>query len=135
MKLLGIDYGRKRLGLATCGALNIACPNQTLTRKNLEKDIEELFSFIQEEEIEKIIVGLPKNMNDSLGEMAKEAEEFAQKLSEKTRLPFELWDERLTSQQAERSLLQGGLTREKRKKSRDQIAATFMLQSYVDCHK
>lgn len=135
MKLLGIDYGRKRLGLAICGALKIASPLDMVERSVLEKDLAALRHVIEDNEIEKIVVSYPKNMNNTIGEMAEEAQAFAQMLEKKLLLPTVLWDERLTSAQADRAMLEGGLTRNKRKQNRDQIAATLLLQNYVDCHK
>ncbi len=132
MKLLGIDYGKKRLGLAICGPMKIANPLELLVRQDTERDLKALKAIIEEHEIIKIVIGLPKNMNNTLGEMAQEATQFAEFLEKETQLPIVLWDERLTTVQAERSLIQAGLTRQKRQKSRDSIAAVFMLQSYVD---
>jgi putative Holliday junction resolvase len=130
MKVLGIDYGRKRWGLAICGLLKIASPSGVITHKTWEEDMSALASFM--EDVELIVVGLPKNMNDSYGEMAQEANQFAQALGEHFHLPVVLWDERLTSAQAERYLKAAGYSRAKREKSKDQVAAALMLQSYVD---
>ena len=133
MKLLGIDYGRKRLGIATCGALRIACPLKILYFSKQEKDLfAELGLILREREIEKIIVGLPKNMDDSSGEMVKEVEKFAERLKEEFSLPIILWDERLTTYEADRILKEAGLSPSQRKKRRDAIAAALILQSYVD---
>ncbi|NUM36078.1 MAG: Holliday junction resolvase RuvX [Candidatus Brocadiae bacterium] len=132
MAILGIDYGRKRIGLAICGALKIATPLETLERENTEKDFKKLKEIIEEHEIEKIVVGCPKNMDNSMGEMAKEAQSFSDILKNRFSLPTVLWDERLTSAQAERSMIEAGLSRNKRKKSSDSVAAALMLQSYSD---
>jgi putative Holliday junction resolvase len=130
LKILGIDYGRKRWGIAICGALNIASPAGLIVHKTWQEDMAALQEFL--EDVETIVVGLPKNMDDSCGEMAQEASQFAKKLSDHLHLPVVLWDERLTTWQAEQSLLAAGFSRARRQKSRDQVAAAVMLQSYVD---
>lgn len=91
-----------------------------------------LAAVVEKHEIGKIIVGLPKNMDDSHGEMAEEATKFADVLREHLQISVDLWDERLTSWQAEKILLNAGLTRARRKKYQDAIAACIILQSYVD---
>lgn len=133
MKLLGIDYGRKRWGVAVSGPLNIASPAGMIVHKSWEDDMAALAKFM--EDVDKIVVGLPKNMDDSCGEMAQEASHFAEQLAAHFRLPVDMWDERLTTWQAEQSLLAAGFNRAKRDKARDQIAAALMLQSYVDAHR
>ncbi len=132
MQILGIDYGRKRLGMALCGELKIATPLDTLERTNTEKDFEKIKNVIEEHEIEKIVVGFPKNMDNSLGEMAKEAQSFSDILKNRFSIPTVLWDERLTSAQAERIMIDAGFSRNKRKKNSDSIAAVLMLQNYSD---
>lgn len=132
MKLLGIDYGRKRLGLAVCGPLRVACPLATITWSSRDEVIAALAEVIREHDIEKLVIGLPKNMDNSLGEMAHEAEQFATMLREHFALAVELWDERLTSWQAEQLLRTAGLSRWRRKRHRDSVAACLILQSYVD---
>lgn len=132
MMLLGIDYGRKRIGLAVCSLLKIATPLKMLNNADKEKTFLAIKDIINEHDIEEVVVGLPKNMDNSLGEMAEETKSFALQIQERFDIKVHLWDERLTSIQAERSMLSAGLSRNKRKKSRDQIAATLMLQSYAD---
>ena len=132
MKLIGIDYGRKRLGVATCNSLKITSPAGMVVRTNLAEDMWQLSEFM--EDVERIVVGFPKNMDDSCGEMAREAESFGKLMEEYFQLPVVMWDERLTSWQAERALLDAGLSRGQRNKRRDQIAAAIILQSYVDAN-
>ena len=132
MKILGIDYGRKRIGLATCGPLKIAHPLKVIQRKNIENDLQKILECIQEHDIQKIVVGLPKNMNDSCGEMAQEATKFADILKERFSLPMAMWDERLSTWEAKKRLEETGLSRNKRAKLIDAAAATLILQSYVD---
>ena len=132
MQILGIDYGRKRLGLAVCGDLKIASPLELIERTNSKKDFEALQKVIEKHEIEKIVVGFPKNMDNSVGEMAKEAQSFSDLLKNHFSIPTVLWDERLTSVQAERAMIDAGVSRNKRKKSSDSIAAALLLQNYCD---
>ncbi len=133
MKLLGIDYGRKRIGLATCGLLKIAHPLTILQRTTLEKDLEQIAHYIEEHEISQIILGLPKNMDNSHGEMAQEAEKFAQDLqNHQPEIPITLWDERLSSWQAKEMLKERATKKKQRQQKIDHAAAALILQSYVD---
>lgn len=135
MKILGIDYGRKRMGLALCNVLKVACPSGVIIHTDWSRDMIALSEIIEEQEIARIVVGLPKNMNDSLGEMAEEVKKFAESLQHCfSQIPVVLWDERLTTWQAERLLLDAGISPERRKNVRDAIAAAVMLQCYVDSH-
>lgn len=133
MKILGIDFGEKRIGLAIANPLlSIAQPLSVLKRKNIETDIKELEGIIKEYGIEEIVLGLPLNMNGSKGAKAKEAIDFSELLKERLKLKVILYDERLSTAQGERVLLQADLTRAKRKDVRDKIAAQIILQSYLD---
>ena len=134
MMLLGIDYGRKRIGVAVCGPLKIATPTATVAYKSDKQMLEELQHLVTDHEVETIVLGLPLNMDNSQGEMVREVKKFATLLRRNLQIPVELWDERLTTYQAENSLRQIGLSRKKRQKNRDQVAACLLLQSYVDCH-
>ncbi len=136
MKILALDYGRKRIGLATAGYLKIAHPQQVLKRTELKNDLEELQTYIEENDIEEIVIGLPKNMDNTQGEMAQEATAFAHALEKKCQLPITLWDERLSSWEAEKIIRQSS---NKRKKTHqkiaqniDAIAAAVILQCYLD---
>lgn len=133
MKILGIDYGRKRLGLAVCNELRVACPRGVILHVASRITLEKIAEVIEDEEIDEIVVGLPKNMNDSLGFMAQEAEKFADSLRCRFPLPVTLWDERLTSWEAERIMLDAGVNRKRREGMRDAVAAALILQSYVEC--
>lgn len=133
MRILGIDFGEKRIGLAIANPiLSIAQPLSVLQRKNIDTDIKELEGIIKEYDIEEIVLGLPLNMNGSKGKKAQEAIDFGELLKERLKLKISFYDERLSTAQGERVLLQADLTRAKRKNVRDKIAAQIILQSYLD---
>ena len=133
MPIIGVDYGLKRVGLAFASG-TIAFAGQTLTggddecARGVVKEAEKISA-------EEIVVGLPKNMNGTDSEMTARARHFAEKLKCATKIKIVLWDERLTSVQAERAMLSGDLSRRKRKKHIDSISAQIMLQSYIDAVK
>ena len=136
MRIMGLDYGSKTVGVAVSDALlltaqaveTISRPQETKLRRTLAR-IEDL---CREYEIEKIILGFPKNMNNTIGDRAEKSLEFAEMLKRRTGLPVVMWDERLTTVAAERTLMESGVRREHRKEHIDQIAAVFILQGYLD---
>lgn len=137
-RILAIDYGLKRVGFAVSDPLGLtAQPLATLVRQSEADLLDRIRSLIAEKEVSKIVVGLPINMNGTLGPKAEEAKRFAGQLSAALGLPVELWDERLTSWQAEQYLSEAGLSpRKERRKGRvDRMAAQIMLQSYLDGHR
>jgi len=133
LKVLGLDLGERRIGLAisdeTC---TIASGLGVYTRRSLEEDLDYLRKLIEREGIERIVVGFPVNMDSSLGPKAQEAQEFKRHLEEALKIPVELFDERLTTQEAERVLIEADLSRSRRKRVRDQLAAVLILQGYLD---
>ena len=133
MRILGLDIGEKRIGLAISDELGITAQGlATLQRTELTHDIQSLREIIREKEIGKLVVGLPKNMNGTLGFQAEEVQKFVTLLTEQWPLEVEYWDERLTTVAAHRVLLEGDISRRKRKKAVDQIAAVLILQGYLD---
>ena len=133
MRILGLDLGERTLGLALSDPLGmVASALKTIRRAGESKDLEALASVIAEQEVGEIVVGLPLNMNGSRGPQAENAEAFAGKLRVRFKLPVHLWDERLSTVAAERSLLEADLSRQKRKKVIDQVAAALFLQSFLD---
>ena len=134
MRVLGIDYGRRRIGLALSDEEGIlASPFPIYVRGRSEaRDIAALTSLIDKHGVEAVVVGLPLNMNGSRGEMAREAEAFADRIRQETALPVELFDERLTSSEAERVLLEADLPRRRRKDLRDSLSAVLILQGHLD---
>jgi len=134
MRILGIDYGTKRVGIAVSDESEfLASPRETLLRsKSLDADLARLKTLIDEEGIALVVVGLPINMDGTHGPMAEEAEAFASKLQDVSGLQVEFYDERLTSAEAERVLIEADVSRSKRKDLRDSLAATLILQGFLD---
>ena len=133
MRILSLDVGKKKVGIAISDALGItAQPLDTLIRKAKKADLARIEKVIHDMNVSKIIVGLPLNMDGTEGPMAKEIYSFVKELEKEIRIPVELWDERLTTMEAERLLLEADLSRKKRKKLDDKIAAQLILQSYLD---
>ena len=133
MRILGIDYGRRRLGLALSDEDRIlASPLPGHLRGRLGKDMAFLAGLAGEHHVTQAVIGLPRNMNGSLGEMARETLDFARALQEKLALPVIPFDERLTSSEAERVLVEANLSRRRRRSMRDSLAAVLILQGYLD---
>ncbi|KIO62822.1 hypothetical protein B4064_0296 [Caldibacillus thermoamylovorans] len=135
MRILGLDVGSKTIGVAVSDELGWTA--QGLKTIQIQEDkqksgIPELEKIIREYGIEKIIVGLPKNMNGTIGPRGEISLQFAKLLKNRFSLPVELWDERLTTMAAERILLTADVSRKKRKKVIDKMAASLILQSYLD---
>ncbi len=133
MRILSLDVGKKKVGIAISDALGItAQPLDTLIRKAKKADLARIEKVIHDMSVSKVIVGLPLNMNGTEGAMAKEIYSFVKELEKEIKIPVELWDERLTTMEAERLLLEADLSRKERKKLDDKIAAQLILQSYLD---
>jgi putative Holliday junction resolvase len=132
-KILAVDWGRVTLGLAVSDELGITAQGlPSLPRSSEGRDVEAIGAYIRDLGVEAIVVGLPKNMDGSLGPSAEAAQEFAKLLRERLEVPVHLWDERLTSLAAERTLLQAGMRRRARRAVLDQVAATMILQGFLD---
>lgn len=132
-RVLGIDYGEKRLGLAISDETHtIASGLEVYERSTPERDLQHLREVVERYEIEKIVLGLPLNMDGSLGPKAQEVLQFKQQLEEALKIPVEPVDERLTTQEAERVLLEADLSRRRRRAIRDRLAAVLILQGYLD---
>ncbi len=133
MKILALDLGEKRIGLAISDETHtVARGLAVYTRRSWQSDLEYLKGVVQSEGVELIVVGLPVNMNGSPGPKAEETLQFQSQLRETLKLPVELFDERLTTVEAERVLLEADLSRRKRKAIRDQLAAVLILQGFLD---
>ena len=132
------DYGSKTVGVAISDALGITAQAvETIFRKEenkLRKTCARIEELIREQNVEKIVLGLPKHMNNDMGERAEHALAFGEMLRRRTGLPVVMWDERLTTVEAERTLKEREVRREDRKKYVDQIAAVLILQGYLDSH-
>ena len=132
-RVLGIDYGTKRHGVAISDPLGItAQPVGVVETKRGDPGIEEIAAIVTEREVERIVVGLPLHMDGRPGDHHDEVLDFCRKLGERTGLPVETIDERLTTVQAERALAEGGLSRKKRKARVDLMAAQLLLQTWLD---
>lgn len=132
-RLLGIDYGSVRIGLAISDAnRQIASPLATYRRTSKQYDSRYFRQLVETEEISELIVGLPIHLSGRIGKKAEEARALGKWLHEVTGLPVIFWDERFTSAEAEDHLLAAGLTSKRRKERRDRVAAQILLQSYLD---
>ena len=135
-RILGLDYGSRTVGVAVSDALGItAQPVETIARERetkLRRTLARIDELVAEYQVGKIVLGFPKNLNNSLGERARKTLEFQEMLEKRTQLPVLLWDERLTTVSAERVLEESGVPREERKAYIDQIAAVYILQGYLD---
>ena len=136
MRILGLDYGSKTVGVAVSDPLGLTAQRlDTIWRKQenkLRQTLARIKELVDEYQIEQIVLGYPKNMNNTVGERAEKALEFKEMLEKRTGLPVIMWDERLTTVSAERTLIENKVRREDRKKYIDQIAAVFILQGYLD---
>lgn len=136
MRILGIDYGTKRHGLAISDPLGYTAQRVgVVARKSGDLGLEEILEVIADREVERIVVGLPFHMDGRPGDHHDEVLELVTALEERTGLPVETIDERLTTVQAERSLLLQGLSRKKRKERVDQVAAQLILQGWLDSRR
>lgn len=135
MKVLGLDIGEKRIGVAVSDALGWTAQGVTvLNRRGGCQDLEELRSLIESMEVTRVVVGLPRNMDGSLGPSAQRIQLFATELEERLSVPVTLWDERWTTAEATRLLIDADVSRRKRRKVVDKLAAVLILQSYLDGH-
>ena len=136
MRILGLDYGSKTVGVAVSDPLGLTAQKvETIWRKQenkLRQTLARIEELIAEYEVEKIVLGFPKNMNNTVGERAEKALEFGEMLKKRTGLEVIMWDERLTTVASEKVLMESGVRRENRKKVIDQIAASMILQGYLD---
>lgn len=134
-RIIGIDYGEKRCGVAASDPLHmIAGAHDVVVYKGGKQLLDALNRICADLEAEKVVVGLPLNMDGSRGPSAQAAEAFAGKLGARIGLPIEMWDERLTTKTAEAALIEAGTRRDKRKLLVDKVAAQVMLQHYLDAH-
>ena len=133
---MGLDYGTKTVGVAISDALGLTAQGiETIERKEenkLRRTCARIEELIREYEVEKIVLGFPKHMNNDVGERAEKSLEFKAMLERRTGLEVVMWDERLTTVAAERTLIESKVRREDRKKYIDKIAAVFILQGYMD---
>lgn len=136
MRIMGLDYGAKTVGVAVSDPLGITAQAvETIERKSenkLRRTLARLEELAGEYQVDKFVIGLPKHMNNDIGERAEKALEFGEMLRRRTGIEVVMWDERLTTVSAERILIESGVRRENRKQYVDQIAAVFILQGFLD---
>ena len=133
MRIMGLDIGTHTIGVAISDELGITAQGlKTLKRKSMEEDLKEIAMIIHQFEIEKIVVGLPKNMNGTLGTQAEIVLKWIKALIDKIHVQVVTWDERLSTVGASKILLEADLSRRKRKKVIDKLAAVLILQGYLD---
>jgi len=133
VRYLGIDFGQKRIGVAISDEDGvIAFPLCVIQNTGLQRVIQELGRIASEKAVVGIVLGLPLNMDGSRGPAAERVEQFADLLSKQVNLPVDFWDERLSTKMAERAMIEGGLSRRRRKQSLDQSTAQIILQSFLD---
>lgn len=136
MRIMGLDFGSKTVGVAISDPLLLTAQGITIIRRKeenkLRQTLAQIEALIDEYEVSEIVLGNPKNMNATLGERAELSAEFKEKLERRTGLPVTLWDERLTTVAAERTMIEAGVRREHRKEHVDKIAAALILQGYLD---
>ncbi|MBO4981323.1 MAG: Holliday junction resolvase RuvX [Lachnospiraceae bacterium] len=139
MRIMGLDLGSKTVGVAVSDPLLLtAQPVEIIRRKEenkLRQTLARIEELIQENDVQEIVLGLPKNMNATEGIRAELSYEFKEKLERRTGLPVVMWDERLTTVAADKAMMEAGIRRENRKEYVDKIAAAFILQGYLDRRK
>lgn len=135
MRIMGLDFGSKTVGVAISDPLGITAQGVEIVRRTqenkLRKTLARIEALIAEYQVEKIVLGYPKNMNNTLGDRVEKTEEFAEMLRRRTGLEIIMWDERLTTVEAQRTMMDAGVRREDRDKYVDMIAATIILQGYL----
>jgi len=133
MRLIGLDIGDRTIGVAVSDPLGLTAQGiTTIRRKSIQYDMQELKKIFDEYSPTKLICGLPKHMNGTIGEQGQKAIEYSEKLKEEFDIEIEMWDERLTSKAAHRIMIEADFSRKKRKGLVDKIAATYILQGYLD---
>ncbi len=136
MRIMGLDFGSKTVGVAVSDPLMVTAQPVEIIRRKEENKLRQTYArieeLVKEYGVEYIVLGYPKNMNNTVGERAEKTEDFMANLKRRTGLEVVLWDERLTTVAADRAMIEGGLRREERKEYVDMIAAVFILQGYMD---
>ena len=139
MRILGLDYGTKTTGVAVSDPMGWTAQGLEIIRRQEDEQIKATLNRIaqlcEEYKVEKVVRGLPKNMNNTLGERGEKTLLFKEKLEARLKLPVEMWDERLSTVAAESVLLEADMSRKKRKNVIDKLAATIILQNYLDARR
>lgn len=136
MRIMGLDYGSKTVGVAISDPLGLTAQGIEIIRRKSEDKLRQTLARIEEliaeYQVESIVLGFPKNMNNTIGDRAEKSLEFKRMLERRTGLAIFMWDERLTTVEANRTLMEAGVRRENRYKYVDELAAVFILQGYLD---
>ena len=136
MRVMGLDYGSKTIGVAISDPLGLTAQGIEISRREeenkLRKSLRRIEELIKEYQVEEIVLGFPKNMNNTIGERAEKSLQLKETLERRCKLPVIMWDERLTTVEANRTLMESKVRRENRSKYVDMIAAVFILQGYLD---
>lgn len=133
MRTMGLDYGDRNIGVAVSDVFGWTAQGTGVVKKRRDgSEVDQIAELVKEHEVTEIVVGLPKNMNNTIGPRGKISIAFAELLQQKLNLPVHLWDERLTTVAAERTLIEADVSRKKRKLVVDKMAATLILQNYLD---
>lgn len=136
MRIMGLDYGSKTVGVAISDQLLLTAQGKEIIRRErqnkLRQTLARIEALIVENDVEKIVLGCPKNMDGSEGDRVEKTKEFQEMIERRTGLEVVLWDERLTTVAADRYMMEAGIRRENRKQYVDEIAAVFILQGYLD---
>ena len=136
MRIMGLDFGSKTVGVAVSDSLLLTAQGVEIIRRKEENKLRQTLARIEEliveYEVQEIVLGLPKNMNATEGERVQLTMEFKEKLERRTGRPVHMWDERLTTVAADNAMMEAGIRRENRKEYVDMIAATLILQGYLD---
>ncbi len=136
MRIMGLDYGSKTIGVAVSDPLGLTAQGVEIIRREeenkLRKSLRRVEELVKEYEVTEIVLGFPKNMNNTIGERAEKSLQLKETLERRLGLPVVMWDERLTTVEANRTLMESGVRRENRGKYVDMIAAVFILQGYLD---
>lgn len=133
MRVLGLDIGSKRIGIAVSDELGLTAQGvETLVRKHLDSDLERIAGLVEKFAVEEVVVGLPYNMDGTEGPQARTVRQMINLIAARVQIPVQEWDERLSTVAAERALLEADMSRSKRRKVIDKVAAVIILQGYLD---
>ena len=136
IRIMGLDFGSKTVGVAVSDPLGITAQGIEIVRRTsenkLRRTLARIEELVKEYEVTEIVLGFPKNMNNTIGERAEKSLAFKEMLERRTGLPVVMWDERLTTVEENRTLIEGGVRRENRKDYVDMLAAVYILQGYLD---
>lgn len=132
IRILGLDIGSVRIGVALSDPLGMTAQPLEVIQRRQKNAVERILELIAEHDVTQLVVGYPLRLDGTMGPATESIDTFIRELEAKTSVPVERWDERLTTAQAERAMIQGGVRREKRRQSIDRIAAALILQSFLD---